>query len=76
MSKSSGFKSPLQPDTSRETESEMEISMASDVTHHPASTSTSRQPATVATSTPQDPVLDQFKQMRSMMSFPWLQGFI
>ena len=76
VSKSSGFKSPLRPsaatasvpDTSRGTESEMEISMASDVTHHPASTSPSRQPATVAMSTPQDPVLDQFQQMRSMMS--------
>ena len=76
MSESSGFKSPLRPsgatasvpDTSRETESEMEISMASVVTHHPASTSRSRQPATVATSTPQDPVLDQFQQMRSMIS--------
>ena len=68
VSKSSGFKSPLQPsaakvsvsDTSRETESEIEISTASDVTHHPASTSPSRQPATVAKSIPQDPVLDQF----------------
>ena len=76
VSKSSGFKSLLRPseatasvpDTSRETESEMEISLASDVIHHPASTSPSRQPATVATSTPQDPVLDQFKHMRSMMS--------
>ena len=45
--------------------------MASDVTHHPASTSPLRQPATVATSTPQDPVLGQFQQMRSMIStFP------
>ena len=75
VSKSSEFKSPLRPsaatasvpDTSRETESEMEISMASDVTHHLASTNPSRQPAMVA-STPQDPVLDQFQQMRSMMS--------
>ena len=45
LSKSSAFKSPLRPsgatatasipDTSQETESEMEISMASDVTHQP-----------------------------------------
>ena len=76
VSKSSGFKSPLQPstatasvpDTSRKTESEMEISMVSDVTHHPASSSPSHQPAIVATSTPQYPALDQFQQMRSMMS--------
>ena len=76
VSKSSGFKSPLRPsaatasvpDTSRETESEMEISIVSDVTHHPTSTSPSRQPAMVAMSTPQDPMLDQFQQMRSMMS--------
>ena len=76
VSKSSGFKSPLRPsaatasvpDTSRETESKIEISMASDVTHHPASTSPSHQPATVATSTPQDLVLDQFQHMKPMMS--------
>ena len=45
--KSSAFKSPQKPsaaagsvlDTSRDTESEMEISIASDVTHHPSSTS-------------------------------------
>ena len=73
-SKSSGFKSPLRPsaatasvpDTSRETECEMEISMASDVTHHPASTSPSCQPTSVAMSTPQDSVLDQFQQMMSI----------
>ena len=73
VSKSSGFKSPLRPsaatasvpDTSRETESEMEISMVSDVTHHPASTSPSHHPAMVATSTPQDPVLEQFQQMKT-----------
>ena len=49
VSKSSGFKSPLRPsaatasvcDDSRETESEMEISMASDVIHHSTSTSPS-----------------------------------
>ena len=47
VSKSSALKSPqrpsaasaLVPDTSRDTESEMEISMASDVTHQPSSTS-------------------------------------
>ena len=50
VSKSSAFKSPLQPsaatalvlDTSRETESEMEISMASDLTHQRSTTSPSR----------------------------------
>ena len=47
VSKSSAFKSPQRPsaasapvlDTSRDTESEMEISIASDVTHQPSSTS-------------------------------------
>ena len=51
VSKSSALKSPLIPsasaatasasvqDTSSDTESEMEISMTSDVTHHPSSTS-------------------------------------
>ena len=47
VSKSSAFKSPQKPsaasasvpDTSRDTESEMEISIASDVTYHPSSTS-------------------------------------
>ena len=49
VSKSSMLKSPLRPsasaatasvlDTSRETESEIEISMISDVTHQPSSTS-------------------------------------
>ena len=78
MSKSSTFKSPLRqlgptatasvPDTSRETESEMKISMASDVTHQPSTTSPARRPAAVATITPEDPVLDQFQQMRSMIS--------
>ena len=46
----------------------MEISTVSDITHYVATTSHSRQPAKVATSTPQDPVLDQFQQMRSMIS--------
>ena len=78
MSKCCGFKSPLQPsaatakasvpDTSQETESEMEISIASDVTHQPSTASPLHQPATVATSTAQDPVLDEFQQMRSMIS--------
>ena len=49
VSKSSAFKSPPRPsaaaasasvpDTSKDTESEMEISIASDVTHQPSSTS-------------------------------------
>ena len=59
MSKSSTFKSPLRPsaatasvpDTSRETVSEMEISMASDVTHQQLTTSPSHQPAAFATTT-------------------------
>ena len=62
--KFSVFKSQLRPsaatasvpDTSRETESEMEISMASDVTHQPLTTSPSHQPAAVATTTAVDPV--------------------
>ena len=76
MSKSSGFKSLLRPsaatasvpDTSRETESEMKISIVSDITHQPSTTSPSHQPATEATSTAQDPVLDQFQPMRLMIS--------
>ena len=77
MSNSSAFKSPLRPvgatatvsvhNTSRETESEMEISMTSDVTHQPLTTSPSHRPAAVTT-TAEDPVLDQFQQMRSMIS--------
>ena len=68
---SSAFKSPLRPsaaaatasvpDTSRETESEMEISMTSDVTHQLSTTSPSRQPAAVATTSAEDLVLDQFQ---------------
>ena len=47
----------------------MEISIASDVTHHPSSTSPKRQQLPVATTTSSaDPVLDQFQQMRSMIS--------
>ena len=69
------FKSPLRPseatasvsDTSRETESAMEISMASDVTHRSSTTSASHRPAAVPTITAEDPVLDQFQQ-RSMIS--------
>ena len=78
VSKSSAFKSPQRPsaaaasasvpDTSRDTESEME-SIASDVTHQPSSTSPKRrQPPVVTTTTFADPVLDQFQQMRSMIS--------
>ena len=71
------FKSPQRlsaastsvPDTSRDTESEMEISIASDVTHQPSSTSPMRQQPTVAITTiDADPVLDQFQQMRLMIS--------
>ena len=76
-SKSSAFKSPQRssaasasvPDTSRDTESEMEISIASDITHQPSSTSPKRrQPPVATTTTSADPVLDQFQQMRSMIS--------
>ena len=56
-------------DTSKDTESEMEISIASDVTHQPSSTSPKRrQPPVATTTTSADPVLDQFQQMRSMLS--------
>ena len=77
VSKSSAFKSPQRPsaaaasvpDTSRYTESEMEISIASDVTHQPSSTSPKqRQPPVMTTTTSADPVLDQFQQMRSTIS--------
>ena len=78
MSKSSTFKSLLRPsratatasvpDTSQETESEMEISMASDVTHQPSTTSPSHLPSAIATITAEDSVLDQFQQMRLMLS--------
>ena len=57
------------PDTSRDTESEMEISTASDVTHQPSSTSPKqRQPPVMTTTISVDPVFDQFQQMRSMIS--------
>ena len=47
----------------------MEISIASDVTHQPSSTSPKqRQPPVVTPTTAADPVLDQFQQMRSMIS--------
>ena len=78
MSKSSAFKSPLRPSeatatvsvpgTSQETESEMEISMASDFTHQWLTTSPSHRPAAVTTTTAEDPVLEQFQQMSSMIS--------
>ena len=71
VSKYSAFKSPQRSsaDTSRETESEMEISIASDVTHQPSSISPKRgQPPVGTTTTSADPVLDQFQQMRSMIS--------
>ena len=55
--------------SSRDTESEMEISIASDVTHQPSSTSPKRRQPPVATATTSaDQVLDQFQQMRSMLS--------
>ena len=59
------------PDTSQETDSQMEISITSDVTHQPLSTSPSQRPPAVATTTPTDPVLDKFQQMRSMISRFW-----
>ena len=47
----------------------MDISIASDVTHQPSSTSPKRRQLPVATTTTSaDPVLDQFQQMRSMIS--------
>ena len=47
----------------------MEISIASDVTHQPSSTSPKRrQPPVATTTTSADPVLDQFQQMRLMLS--------
>ena len=47
----------------------MEITIASDVTHHPSGTSPKRRQLPVATTTSSaDPVLDQFQQMRLMIS--------
>ena len=47
----------------------MEISTVSDATHHPSSTSPKRrQPPVTTTTSSADPVLDQFKQMRSLIS--------
>ena len=47
----------------------MEISIASDVTHQPLSTSPKRrQPPVATTTTSAAPILDQFQQMRSMIS--------
>ena len=78
LSKSPAFKSPQRPsaasasvsvpDTSRDIESEMEISIASDVTHQPLSTSPKRRQPPATTTTSADPVLDQFQQMRLMIS--------
>ena len=42
--------------------------MASDVAHQPSTTSSSHRPAAVTTTTADDTVLDQFQQMRSMIS--------
>ena len=79
VSKSSAFKSPQRPsaatasasvpDTSRDTESEMEISIASDVTDQLFGTSRKRrQPPFATATTSVDPVLDQFQQIRAMIS--------
>ena len=77
VSKSSAFKLPQRrsaasasvSDTSRDTESEMEISIASDVTQQPSSTSPKqRQPPVATTITAADPVLDRFQQMRYLIS--------
>ena len=56
------------PDTSRDTESEMKISLKSDVTHQPSSTSPKQRQADVTTTTAEEPVLDQFQQMRSLIT--------
>ena len=66
VSKSSMFKSPLRPsasaatasvpDASRDTESEMEISLTSDVTHQPLSTGPKWRQTAVATTIAEDPV--------------------
>ena len=42
--------------------------MASDVTHQPPSTSPKRRQPTVTITTAADPLLDQFQQMRLMIS--------
>ena len=47
----------------------MEISIASNVTHQPSNTDPKRrQPPVATTTTSADPVLDQFQQIRSMIS--------
>ena len=46
----------------------MNISMSSDVTHQPSTTSPSHQSAAVTTTTAEDPILNQFQQMRSISS--------
>ena len=66
LSKSSVFRSPLRPsgatasipDTLQKTESEMEISMVSDVFGQSFTTSHSHCPPAVTTTTAEDPVLD------------------
>ena len=78
MSKSSTFKAPLRPlgttatasvpETLQEIESEIEIGMASDVTHQPFTTSPSHRLPPVVNTTAEDPFLDQFLQIRSMIS--------
>ena len=77
VSKSFAFKSSKRPSaasasvpgTSRDTESEMEINIASDVPHQPSSTSPKQRQSPVATTTSSaDTVLDRFQQMRSMIS--------
>ena len=45
---------------------------ASDVTHQLSTTSPLHTPPAVATTTAEDPVLDQFQQMRSMIPFFWV----
>ena len=42
--------------------------MGSDVTHEPSTTSSSHRPATVVTTTAENPVLKQFQLMKSMIS--------
>ena len=77
--KSPAFKAPHRPseaaasasvpDTSKDTESEMAISIASDITHQPSSTSPKPRKSSVATTTKSvDLVLDQFQQMKLMIS--------
>ena len=46
--------------------------MAPDVSNQPLTTSPSHRPAAVTTTTAEDPVLDQFQQMRSIISSFWV----